>query len=113
MIKEFRSLEDIPEMLAESHQQPVFLLKHSTACPASADAWRAFQSFAKEETQAAFWKVLVRENRDISLKIAEKTGVKHESPQVILIRDGKAVWNISHRDITGQALARQLESSGE
>lgn len=113
MIKDLQLLDDIPVLLAESQILPVFLFKHSTACPTSFDAWRIFESFAEESEGAAFWKVLVRENRAISQKIAKEIKVKHESPQVILIKNGRAVWNTSHRGITYEALVGQWESSQE
>ena len=109
MIKDCRSPEDIDRMLAESREKSVYLFKHSTVCPVSAGARRTIQSFAEEESRASFWQILVRENRDVSLKIAEAMGVEHHSPQVILLKDGRAVWSVSQRAITRQALSRQLD----
>ena len=44
----------------------------------------------------------VQSAREISRELANLTGVRHETPQVIVLRDGKAVWNASHFDVTGQ-----------
>jgi bacillithiol system protein YtxJ len=48
--------------------------------------------------------VLVREDRPLSLAVAERTGVAHESPQVILLSGGRACWHASHRAVTAAAL---------
>lgn len=53
-------------------------------------------------------KIVVQEARDLSNKVASLTGVTHQSPQVLLIKDGKCVWNASHHDITAQKLASMV-----
>ncbi len=50
----------------------------------------------------------MRENRPLSLAVAERTGVPHESPQVICLVGGKAVAHASHRDVTLPALKTML-----
>jgi len=55
--------------------------------------------------------VLVREDRPLSLAVAERTGVMHESPQVICLVGGKAVRHASHRDVTVATLREMLASS--
>ena len=47
-------------------------------------------------------------HRDISNAIADQFGVRHESPQLILIKDGKAVYNVSHSDIDAEELGNKL-----
>jgi bacillithiol system protein YtxJ len=48
--------------------------------------------------------VRVIEERPVSLHLAERLGVRHQSPQALLIRNGAAVWNASHHAITASAL---------
>ena len=55
--------------------------------------------------------VLVREDRPLSLAVAERTGVMHESPQVICLVGGKAVGHASHRGVTAAALKEMLRSN--
>lgn len=50
----------------------------------------------------------MREDRPLSLELAERTGVPHESPQVICLLRGRAVAHASHREITAQRLAAML-----
>jgi bacillithiol system protein YtxJ len=54
--------------------------------------------------------VLVREDRPLSLAVAERSGVRHESPQVICLVGGKAVKHASHHEITVAQLKRMLGS---
>jgi bacillithiol system protein YtxJ len=54
--------------------------------------------------------VLVREDRALSLAVADRTGVTHESPQVICLVGGRAVGHASHRGVTAAALAALLRS---
>jgi bacillithiol system protein YtxJ len=50
--------------------------------------------------------VLVLENRRLSNTIASRFGVRHESPQAIVLRDGRPYWNASHWAITTDALSK-------
>lgn len=109
MIKLCRNYEQFQELLQTSYQRPVFLLKHSSACGISAGARETFREFAREFTNADFWKVLVIEDRPLSLKIAEETGVPHKSPQVILFYEGQPVWHTSHWAIRNKKLKKALE----
>lgn len=103
---EVTSPHDWESLKSLSSQKPVLLLKHSTTCPISANAWKAFRKFHAgsqgENLQTAFVKVI--ESRPVSLQIAKESGVEHQSPQAILFKDGKAVWNTSHWNITEKAL---------
>jgi bacillithiol system protein YtxJ len=56
--------------------------------------------------------VEVQSARDVSREIADRTGVRHESPQVIVLRNGKAVWNASHFDVTATAVAAAVQTHG-
>ena len=53
--------------------------------------------------------MLVREDRPLSLAVAERTGVQHESPQVICLAGGKSVGHASHYGITAAALKQMLQ----
>jgi bacillithiol system protein YtxJ len=72
------------------------VFKHSTTCPVSATAGQEVRSM---ETDLPIYWINVREQRELSNWVAETYGVTHESPQLILIRDGAAqkVW--SHFDV--------------
>jgi len=112
MIKECRTDEDFRQLLTDSHEKAVFLFKHSTACPVSRGACNRIEEYAESESQAEFWQILVRENKDLARGIADETGIEHKSPQVILFRNGKAVWDCSHHAINERNLGQQLNKEG-
>jgi bacillithiol system protein YtxJ len=105
-VKHLFSLADLDAVLAGSTERPVLLFKHSTTWPVSARAHREWEQFltAPEAEKVTLAFVRVIEERPVSLALAERAGVNHESPQSMLIKDGHGVWNASHRGITVEAL---------
>jgi bacillithiol system protein YtxJ len=105
--RELQSLNELAEMLQTSHEQPVLFFKHSNACPISSRALGEFQSYlqtaARPEVQHAL--IVVQKAREVSNKLAELTGIQHESPQVIIVRDGQPVWDESHFKLKSETLA--------
>lgn len=69
--------------------------KHSTTCPISARAFKQYQLFLENiaDEEIAGFVVKVRETRDVSNQIEAVTGVKHESPQIILLMDKEVFWH--------------------
>ena len=53
----------------------------------------------------------VQSAREVSRELANLTGVRHETPQVIVLRDGKAVWNASHFDVTAHDVLKAVQSN--
>ena len=90
-VKDTKALEDL---LARSHSEPVILFKHSSTCPISAAAYAEMSQVSNDISL-----VVVQGARDISREIETRTGIQHESPQAIILRNGKAVWNASHWSI--------------
>lgn len=103
---ELASLEDLDRVWALSAQKPCMLFKHSTRCPISTRALTAFeQACARPEADTVAWIYLdLLAHRDVSNEIARRSGVRHQSPQAILLREGKPVWNASHIGITVDSL---------
>lgn len=88
---------------------PLYLLiKHSFRCPISARAFAEYEAFlAAREGLATGWIDVVAQ-RAWAQRVADATGVPHRSPQALLLRGGRAVWDASHFDITAAALERAL-----
>ncbi|MBI2873468.1 MAG: bacillithiol system redox-active protein YtxJ [Firmicutes bacterium] len=102
LVKELSTLAEFDRVLESSRNIPQLIFKHSTSCPVSAAAFQEFLEFIKEhvnEDGLAFSLVKVIESRPVSNEIAARLTVRHESPQVILVQDGRAVWNESHHRI--------------
>lgn len=92
-----------------SHHQPVLLFKHSLICPISTAAWLRFENYARlHPSDARYLLVEIQNARPLSNEIAARTGVRHESPQALLLRGGTVVWHASHGGITEAALDQAL-----
>lgn len=85
----------------ESKQQPVLIFKHSTRCSISATAKARLERKWADGDNAAVkpYYLDLLNYRGISNRIAEEFGVRHESPQVLVLKDGKAAYHASHMDI--------------
>jgi bacillithiol system protein YtxJ len=97
----------LEELFARSHNEPVLLFKHSDACPISARAYRQM-----EEVKTPVSIVVVQQSRDLSREVAERTGVRHETPQALVLRNGRVVWNASHFDITADVVEQAVRENG-
>jgi bacillithiol system protein YtxJ len=96
------------EIAAISNEKPVIIFKHSTRCSISRMALKQFErEFDLNDTVDAYFLDLIA-HRDISNEIASTFNVYHESPQLILIRNGKAVYDVSHSDIDAGALKEKI-----
>ena len=107
----WRSLTDLGqlnEIIDLSTEKPVVIFKHSTRCSISRMALKQFENeFDLNEKVVSFLLDLI-EYRNISNEIASRFGVQHQSPQIILICDGKAVYNASHESIEAAKLVKYL-----
>lgn len=102
MKKEFIPVDDtqtLEELLTRSHTEPVIVFKHSTTCPISAAAYAEMSQVPNDVSL-----VVVQRARDVSREIEARTGLRHESPQAIILRNGEAVWNASHWSIKAEAV---------
>lgn len=102
-VQELTDRSDFDAMLERSKQQPVALLKHSIACPFSAMGQKEFVGL-EDDGDPPLYALVVQYVRDLSGHVAETLDVKHETPQVILIKDGEAIYHASHDDITTESL---------
>lgn len=97
--------EKLDKLITDSKSKPIVIFKHSTACGISSAAYKEMEKFDGQvnllEVQSA---------RDVSRELADLTGIRHETPQVIVLKDGKAVWNASHFDVKAGAVLKAMES---
>ena len=107
-----KSPEAIDEMLQMSHSAPVLLYKHSISCPISGYAWYEVQEcLACDGIAPVCYRVTVQHEPELSREIAETLDVTHHTPQVIIVRGGKASYVASHWQIRKQALQRAIASA--
>jgi bacillithiol system protein YtxJ len=107
-------LSDITELdaaIAESRQRPVLLFKHSRTCGVSCEALEELRAHAEDGSARAAYKLItVQSHRHLSNEAAARLGIRHETPQAILLRDGRPVWAASHFRITKKNLDAALVS---
>lgn len=92
-------LEEIKRISAE---KPVLIFKHSTRCSISSMAFdRLLRNWKKEDAEKVtpFFLDLIR-FRNISDQISNDFGIYHQSPQIILVKEGKAIYDNSHMGIS-------------
>jgi bacillithiol system protein YtxJ len=109
MEKQFEQVTDaaaLDSLFKRSHEGPVLLFKHSNTCPISARAYRQMQDVKNPVSL-----VVVQKSRDISLAVEERTGIQHESPQALLLRDGRVVWSATYFDVTADAVEQAFKNA--
>jgi bacillithiol system protein YtxJ len=90
----------------------VIIFKHSLTCPISSRALREFQShLSKADSRVSYNLITVQSARAVSNEVAARLGVRHESPQAILIVNGREVWNASHFDITASTIKQAIKNA--
>lgn len=106
-MKHLNSIQQLEEIIAESQNKKIAIFKHSTSCGISRMVHKNFkldlQNMDLENTEVYFLDLL--SYRNVSNAIAEKTGVKHESPQLIVLDKAKVIHHSSHSSINATALA--------
>ena len=102
----------LEEAIAESCQRPVLLFKHSSTCGISWEALDELQLHVQRDrvAQATYKMITVQSHRGVSEEVAARLGVRHETPQAILLRHGRPVWKASHFRITADELSRALSN---
>lgn len=102
-------LKHLDEAIETSGEVPVLLFKHSTRCAISRMALKSFeQEYSIDENEAKPYFLDLLEHRNISNEIAERLGVMHQSPQLIVVKNGKAVYHASHSDISANMVKEKI-----
>lgn len=99
--KNIKSDEDLEKAIESSYQHKIAIFKHSTSCFISKTVLRNFEKEVENSDQKVeIYYLDLLAQRSISNKIAEDFGIRHESPQLIVIENGKPVNSASHQDIS-------------
>ena len=106
------SISDLNNALEASFQKPVLLFKHSTRCSISQMALDRFERTWAEtnlDQVTPFYLDLIA-HRDVSNQIADKLNVEHQSPQVLLVKDGRCIFSETHQAIRLQNVLESLKN---
>ncbi len=104
-----QSEKQIDKIIERSKDVPCLIFKHSTSCPISSMAKSRLEmawNLKGEEVEPYYLDLIAY--RAISNKIASDFGIRHESPQVLLIKDGVCAFNTSHLDISVDGVKENL-----
>ncbi len=102
-------LAQLDEIVALSNEKPVAIFKHSTRCSVSRFALKQFENEFNSEDKVLTYFLDLLAYRAISNEIAARFGVHHQSPQLLLIKDEKSVYNVSHSAIDAKELEEKIE----
>ncbi len=106
MKKKISSVSEFDQIVKTTEE--FLLIKHSLTCPVSSAAYEEYEKFEQDHHSVPTYYLFVQDDRMLSTYIAETYSVKHESPQVILFKDGEVNWNASHWNITYQTLSSKM-----
>ena len=107
--KQITDLTQISEI--KNNEGYSLIFKHSTRCSVSSMAKRRFEldwEAIPEATNLYFLDLVAF--REISANIAETFQVHHESPQILLIKDGDCILDASHSDISAEEVAEMISN---
>lgn len=99
---EIKGEEQLEDAINQSYHSKVVIFKHSTRCMISKTVLKNFEKEAehKYNDDISYFYLDLLAHRDISNKISEQFDVQHQSPQMIVLKDGKVVNHASHNSIS-------------
>lgn len=103
-----KRISTMAELEDNLKQDAVILFKHSSTCPISGAAFDEYEQFTSSDPEFPALYLVVQEDRELSQKVAENYHVKHESPQVILFKNGDVAWHASHWNITKATITKAI-----
>jgi bacillithiol system protein YtxJ len=106
-----QSLVTSTELEAALREPLALLYKHSDRCPISAMAFDEIARVAAVHSELPVHVLDVHAQRPLARYVAEHLDVRHESPQVILLRRGVVLWHASHYGVTARAVSRAVALS--
>lgn len=100
-------------LLDGSESRRAIIFKHSLTCPVSTAGLQEYQKFLDQHPDSddvIFTLIEIQKQRGLSNRVAEVSGVRHESPQAIVVEGGKVLWHASHWNITESNLKHAMAS---
>ena len=101
-------LGQLNEIISLSSEKPVVIFKHSTRCSVSRMVLKQFENEFDLDDKVTPYFLDLLEHRDVSNAIAERFKVVHQSPQLLLIKDGQSVYTVSHNEIDAITLSKAI-----
>lgn len=103
------SAEQLDTLISKSGKRPQLIFKNSTTCGISSMALRSFEAqYDLNSEQADLYMFHIQHNRPLSNEIAQRFQVRHESPQLLIIKNGSVVKDASHGAIAEVSIEKYL-----
>lgn len=103
--QDIQTIDRLDEIDQASFQEPQIIYKHSTTCELNQMTWNELQ---QSDFDLHYLDLLTY--RPISNAIEARYQVRHESPQILIIKDGKCIYHVSHRKIKNTEIKAFLAS---
>jgi len=112
-IRELHTRSDLDRALRTSYEHPILLFTHSRSCGLSCYAFELLREACRPLGQTVGVNVItVQHARRLADVTAARLGVRHETPQALLVRNEQVVWSASHSSITLRALRTAIRAHG-
>lgn len=113
-MRSLNSVEYWQELQKKSHDLPQIVFKHSNSCPISLGAFESLKTAEEAgSTPQDIHMLVVQVSPELSEQIESETGITHESPQLLILKDGKVAFHANHYEITGDLLEEKLKELTE
>jgi len=103
-----KPLSSVNEVLEASRLSPALVFKNSRTCPISGEARFQLETWVKANSSPDVFMLTVQENRELSKELSVSLDVEHETPQLILVRNGKALGQLNHYSIKREKIEKLL-----
>ncbi|MBO0324186.1 bacillithiol system redox-active protein YtxJ [Muricauda sp. CAU 1633] len=90
------SLEQLDEIVKKSNGRPQVIYKHSMTCGISSMTLRMFNDSYEMDAQCDLYFLTIQSHREVSDAVSSKLDVRHESPQLLILKNGKVSFHTSH-----------------
>lgn len=101
--------QDLKDLLTRVGNQTLLIFKRSATCPISMGAEAEYYKYLQGKRDGFIAAVVtVQEARPVSNEIAQRFGIKHESPQLLAVKEGEVIWHLSHSAITADEISKRL-----
>ena len=102
------SSEEMEQLILLSQKKPQVIFKHSTRCSISSVAKSRLEK-SKIQNEVSFYYLDLLTYRSLSNTIAARFSIEHESPQILVIKEGTCVYEESHMGITMEDILKKVE----
>ena len=110
-IARLQRIEEFDRLLAQTFERPLLLFKHSLTCGTSAEALdELIEHLNDDKLDVHYAIVTVQSHRELSSAVSARLGVRHETPQALLIHNGRVIWSASHFRVTGDAVEAAIRA---